>query len=65
MRTRICLVVFVLISALGARAQQNSQQTPQQNPAAQALLQWLHQNSYDHGQYEGTFTATPQQLLDA
>jgi tetratricopeptide (TPR) repeat protein len=64
MRTRIYLVVFVLISALGAGAQQNSQQTPQQNPGTQALSQWLHQNSYDHGQYEGTFTATPQQLLE-
>jgi Flp pilus assembly protein TadD len=67
MQTRIYLVVFVLISALGAGAQQNSpqnsQQSLQQNPGAQALLQWLHQSNYDHGQYDGLYTATPQQLL--
>ena len=68
MQTRVYVMVLVLISALGAGAQQSPQpsspQSLQQNPGAQALLQWLHQSNYEHGQYDGLYTATPQQLLE-
>ena len=58
MRTRICGLLFVglMIAGPGARAQQDQ--------GLQALIQAIHQKNYDRGQYDGMFTATPQQQLE-
>jgi tetratricopeptide (TPR) repeat protein len=58
MTVRIYPMIFLgmLLSALGARAQQN--------PGLQTLFQALHQHGYAGGTYDGSFTATPQQMIE-
>jgi tetratricopeptide (TPR) repeat protein len=56
MRIHPGLFLGLLISALGAQAQQNN--------GLQGLFQALHQQGYDQGRYDGVFTATPQQMIE-